>query len=447
MEERVIDKKISLNKYLSWFSLPVGLGAIFLSIIPIVFAQLLQKFYPIIDNHYIGQLGTQALLIHNIQYSFISLGQYIGSATAISCLIFWKRAEFIDKQKSVLVLHVGLCLLASLICFSVASFYTSNILSYFSVDAIYNNLAKIYFHIGLVNMVLQSLYVGLLGIVIAANKEKLSLVFSIILLIINLLADSIALHVVFSGGISPQSILPVMLMISLSSSVVLLLCNFILIKLILKHATGWNKLDFKVILKVWFNELGGAFISGIYPILYIFQLGAVKSSGSLLITYQLIMQITSVLCIPLLATMQIALRDASAQVLTNDSAPQWWKELFYFGLIPTQFLLMLFILAPRKIIYLVFGYAVPFDQHNYLLLFLVASMIGQIGNILTVPIRAKKRSHLVTTSYFITDFIVMLGGMQLIIAIHNATPTSTGFITLLYTIVYLFINLMFALRV
>lgn len=452
MENTIVEKSstrpLNIWTILQWLKLPSGMKLILFAVVPIILAQVIQKLYPIVDNHYITILGTQALLIHNIQFSFISLGQYIGTATATSCLIFWKRTEYLEKQKAVLVMHVALCVISVLFCVGIAGIYTNQIFSHFSVQPEYYALAKVYFHIGLINMSLQAIYLTLMGIIIAANKEKLNLIFSIIFLTINILADSIAIHIIFSGVVSPEHIFPVMLTIILSNCALLTFCIIFMGRLILKHTQGWQIPNVLEIFKIWMNELGGAFISGVYPIIYIFQLGAVKSTGSMLITYQLLLQLTTVFCIPLLATMQIALRDASASggKWSIASVPRWWQELFYFGLLPTQILLIIFILVPDWAIRLVFGYVVPADHNSFIVLFLLASIIGQIGNALTVPIRARKNSHLVTTSYFIADILVMLGGMQLIIMHHWANPTTTGIVTLVYASIYFLINLCFAFR-
>lgn len=434
---------------IQFFQFPIGIKGIFYSVLPIMFIQALQRIYPIIDNHFITVLGTQALLIHNIQYSFISLGQYIGAATATSYLIFWRRDENSDKQRSIFIIQFGLCFLVTLFCVLFATLYTKEILNHFSVQKEYYHLATVYFHLGLINMLFQAIYLALIGVIIAEKMEKLSLFFSIILLSLNFLVDYVAIHFIFSGMISPSHIFPAMMVIVMSTLLMLLFAVIILIYIVLKRTNGWHLPNIRQVFKIWSNELGGAFISGIYPIIYIFQLGAVKASGSILITYQLLLQLTSVFCIPLLSIMQIALRDASAVDGKNtdqQKAPRWWQKLFYFGLVPTQLLLIVFTVVPVFFISKVFGYIVPSEQVIFVQLFLIASIIGQFGNALTVPIRARKKSHLVTTSYFIADVIIMLGGMQLIIFLGHANPVNTGLVTLTYATVYLFINAYFSFR-
>jgi Na+-driven multidrug efflux pump len=76
-----------------WLAPPKYLLSIFKIIIPLVIAQLLQRLYPAVDNRYLSTLGSQALLIYNLQYNFVNLGQFIGIATSFSALLFWNRKE------------------------------------------------------------------------------------------------------------------------------------------------------------------------------------------------------------------------------------------------------------------------------------------------------------------------------------------------------------------
>jgi Na+-driven multidrug efflux pump len=418
------------------------------AILPLMLAQIVQRFYPIIDNHYISNLGAEALLIHNIQYGFINFGQYIGSATAVSCLVFWNRAEYHGKQGGIFYINMGMCIGASLLFALIASVFSNQILSHFSVPTEYYSLASRYFHLGLCNMVLQALYIGLIGIVISVNKERLSLFFSLALLGFNIVSDSLVIHFLFSGAITPQNVSPAMLTIIVANMSMVAVCIGIMLYLLknqIKHCTLSKT---KEVLKIWFNEIGGAFISGFYPIIYLFQLGQIATNGSLLVTYQLLMQLTAVFCIPILATMQVALRDAAAEQGRPWSgyAPHWVRVLNYFGLIPTQILLIIFMIFPIMLINMVFGYSTPVEHLSYIIIYLFASIIGQLGNAFTVAIRARKNSHLVTTGYFISDVIILVGGTQLLFLFHIASPMTAGIVMLIYTCCYTAINAYFALR-
>ena len=158
------------------------------------------------------------------------------------------------------------------------------------------------------------------------------------------------------------------------------------------------------------------------------------------------LHVAYVFSLPLLACVQIAVRDASAfisrqNINTKTSRiPHWWQQLFYTGLIPTLFLLGIATVAPTLIISRFYGYATPLDHIPFLSIFFFACLIGQIGNTLTIPIRARKKSILVTKNFLIAEFLIMLGGTQFMLLSQRATPWNLGNLTLLFTIFYLLLN-------
>lgn len=432
------------NLYLSWLSFPSNISSGIILILPIFFLNLFQKLFPVVDNHYIALLGEQSLLIHGVQNSFISLGQYIGSATATACLIFWPRTEYSGQQKTIFIFHLLLCFIIIAITAIIANYNSQTILVHFHIKSEYLKLAHIYFKIGLCNMILQAMYLTLNGLMLATGQQKLGLFFYLFLLLFNIFSDSIAVHYFFTGEITPDGVLPAMLIIGSSTTVFLILLCIIMTRRILVLADDWNTTEFYSQFKIWLAELGSAFISGIYPVIYAFQLGSIKSEDSLLVSYQLALNLTSVICAPLMASMQLSLLKASEEDSINNSIyttpPKWWGELLYIGLIPSQLLLIITTLFISQSFGLIYNYKVPFSHFNFVLLFFIATIIGQIGNALTVFIRAKKRNLLITKCYFFADIIIMLGGMQLIIFTEHTTPNATGIVTLLYAIFYTGVN-------
>lgn len=412
------------------------------SVLPIIFSQLSQRLFPIVDNHYIGFMGNQPLLIHNILYGFIFLGQSIGGATATCCLIFWNRSDFCNHQRGIFLISLLLCFACAILLALAANQYSNEIFNYFGINDNYLGIAKLYFRIGLANMILQAIYFALSGMIIAVGEEKSTLIYSFTLLILNLAADKLAIKFILIRPLSIHIIHNAMLAICSSMVLILIILNSCMAyKVIVKsNHLGFPKIT--PILKIWLSEFLCAAIGGIYPIIYAFQLGSVKTSNNLLLTYQLILQYTSIICIPLFASMQIALRNASNKKCDEKNSCLW-NNLIYFGLIPTFGLLIIELMLSTSGMKLFFNYLIPTDHVKYVLLFFIATMVGQIGNMLTVPLRAKMQSRLVTISYFISDFIVMVGGMQIIILTGIATPTTTGVITLLYTMSYLFLNAFF----
>ena len=288
-----------------------------LSIFPLILAQILQRLYFVVDNHFIAKLGSEALLINNIQFSFLYIGQYIGGATATSCLIFWNRQEYKGKQGSVFFIHILLCVLASALCMTIGYIFSHRILNYFSVPSEYTELATNYFKCGLMNLILQSLYVSLLGVMVALGKERLTFIISGGMLITATIINYFSIHLFFNGIVSPETISKAMYVIIFSNSILLFLASACMF-----FSANQNKLfqklsNMKEIGKVWGNEIGGGFLTSIDPIIYVFQLGLVITASSLLVTYQLLMQLAAIFCILLIATMQVCIRDASKTFSSN----------------------------------------------------------------------------------------------------------------------------------
>lgn len=426
--------------------LPNDLSKIYLSVLPLILAQILQRLYFVVDNHYISVLGEQALLIHNIQFSFLYIGQYIGAATGISCLIFWKREEYRNQQNAVFNFHMMLCFMATLICVIGAGIFSNQIMRYFNVPDNYLKMSIYYFDYGLFNMTLQSLYVGMFGVAVASGKEKLTLITSGIMLLIAVFVDRFAVYQIFDGQPSSTSIGKPLFIIIIANSIILMIGILILFILNRQKKLDKKLIGVKTIFKVWINELGAGFLTGFDPIIYVFQLGLVTTKESLLVTYQLLMQLAGIFCIPLYAVMQIAVRDASEKFRSQEKGllPEWLKTLILFGLIPTTLLMTVYLIFLQEFFTLIYHYMIPSDQMSYVLLFLVGSILGQVGNALTVPVRAKKNSHLVTLGYLLSDFLVLLAGMQIIIFFNIATPFAAGIVMFSYTVFYTLLNGYFA---
>lgn len=425
---------------------PKDLSKFYWSVLPLIIAQILQRLYFVVDNHYIAVLGENALLIHNIQFSFLYIGQYIGAATGTSCLIFWRRNEYIHNQNAVFNYHMLLCFVVTLLCVIGAGLFSYPIMHYFNVPKSYLNIATFYFEYGLFNMALQSVYVSMFGVSVASGKEKLTLLTSAMMLFIAIFVDRIAVYYVFDGDFSVSSITKPLFIMIVANSILLMLGILILFILNRQKKSKAKLIGKKAIFKVWINELGGGLLTGFDPIIYVFQLGLVATKESLLVTYQLLMQLAGIFCIPLYAVMQIAVRDASEKFdsLQKGTFAEWLKTLILFGLIPTILLMFVYLGFPQKLFTLTYNYIIPSDQMSYAILFLAGSIIGQIGNALTVPTRAKKNSHHVTLVYFLSDFLVLIAGMQLVIFFDIATPFTAGLVMFSYTVFYTIMNAYFA---
>lgn len=433
-------KNISLKE---WLSAPTNIRASIMIVLPVIFSQLLQRLYPIIDNHYLNVLGHQALYIHSIQYNFVTFGQFIGTATVFSCLVFWRRKECTSQQGNILIKHLLVTSLLTIAIGLIAWFNSDRIMNLYHVDKEYLAVATLYLSIGLANMILQAIYISLDGMLVASQQQKYSMFIAVLLLIGNIAADNYAAYHLFLGEKNMIGITNPMLVIGLSTTGLMLFAIIVSLGLVLSRVHGWSRFSLKDMLGVWWSELGIYLIRGITPFIFAYQFCLINAGTGFLVTYQLALQLSFIFCLPLLASMQIAIREASATASETQNAPvpHWWQSLLYTGMLPSTILLSLGIFAAVPIMQIVYGYAPPVDHIEYLSIFFISCWVGQWGNVFTVPLRAKKLNYLVTKNFFISELIILLGGTQLLILLNQATPLTIGYLTLLFTLTYCLLNM------
>jgi len=426
----------------NWLKPPLNWKTCYLLVFPIIISQILQRLYPVIDSRFISLLGNEPLLIHSVQYNFIIFGQFIGSATAISCLVFWSRKECVQRQGSIFLKHLLLVCLSMVALAVQLGIFSRYIMTSYKVDPVYLSLSSTYLCIGLVNMVLQAIYGSLDGMLIASGQQKRAVLISFALLIANILADAFAIYILFSGTQHPASVYYPLIFIGISTTTLILIACLVVAYLIIRKVQGWEQIQFKEILPVWRSEIGIYFIRGITPFIYALQLISIKSSSGFLPTYQLALQISYVLCLPLLASMQLAVRNASEAISKNSNhiVPVWWNELLYTGLLPTIILLIIGILFPIGIFSSVYHYVPPVDHIPFIPIFFFACLVGQFANVLTIPIRSRKKNYLMTRNFFLAEFVVMLGGTQLLIWFGLAKPWNVGVVIALFVLAQLVLN-------
>jgi hypothetical protein len=230
------------------------------------------------------------------------------------------------------------------------------------------------------------------------------------------------------------------LLIGLSTTCLLALAIGVAFKLIISKVQGWKPFTLKEMLPVWWGELGVYMIRGIVPFIFAYQLCFVDSSSKFLTSYQFVLHITYIFCFPLIAAMQVAIRD-NANTEKQMSIPSWWNTFYYTGFVPTSVLMILGAIFAAPLMTLIYGYKTPLDHLAFLSLFFISSWIGQVGNTLTIPLRIAKKSYLITKNFFLAELLIMLGGTQLAIIYHMATTTMLGYISLLFTLSYTMLNL------
>ena len=421
----------------AWINIPPNLAKQYYVLLPLILAQILQRLYLMVDSRYATELGQQALLIHSVQYNFIAFGQLIGAATAISCLIFWRRKEDYLKQGSIFTKHLVLTTCFCLLVAIPSTFFAKAIVIAYKIDPNFAKIGCIYLWIGLINMILQAVFGSLDGMLIASGQQRKSMAISLLLVLCKVVFDIYAVDILFTMPASPTSIYSPLLIIGLSNTALLCCACFVSGYLVVKKVEGWEKFSFKEMISVWSSEIGVYFIRGVIPFFYAYQLALLIVSPGFFATYQLVFHLSYIFCLPLIAAMQIAVREASLHISNinqsiRTSVPLWWNNLFYTGLLPTIIMLLMGSIFYSFMLKVVYNYVPPKDHLPFIPLYFLACILGQIGTALTISIRARKASYLVTASFFINQIVILLGCTQLLIIFHLGTPRTIGWLMIFY---------------
>lgn len=405
-----------------------------LIVLPVALSQILQRLFHVVDNRFVGQLGEDALLLHNVQYTFVVFGQLMGAATATSALVFWSREESQSRKRSLLNRHLmtsaGLGL-GFWILFASLSTY---IFGHFSVaPGLYANGGHLYFLIGLTNMALQGVYGTVDGFLIASGKQRVTFALSAVQVILNAAADYTAVSYFHSTGR-----LDIALMIVGISTTLILLGTLVTgYRIVRNQATGESEMPMATIFPVLKAELLAGLLRACVPLVAAWSFARIEGSAHFLVTHNLALHLSYLFCLPLLAAAQVATKDASANYRSHD----WRAGLFYVGILPTTLLLIIAAAIGGPLIQWAYGFQVPSDHLPYLALFFIACAIGQVANSLSVPLRAHKLSFLITRHFAIAEYGVWLGGMALLAVYHRATPFAIGVVTILFAVSFLILNL------
>jgi Na+-driven multidrug efflux pump len=388
---------------------------------PLFFSQILLRLFPIVDNHYVSYLGSEALLIHNIQANFILLGQFVGVATMISLLVFWKRAECQGKQGSVLKRHLFLTLGFVVLVAIPAGMFAKSIMHAYGISPAYLPLACWYLRIGLVTMIGQALYGSLDGVLTGMNQQHWGMLLSGILLILNILIDAYVIHRMLS-----------FLIIGASTAGLILLGCLVMLALIIPKVDGWAIFGWQQILKVWRAELGLYLLRSIVPFVYAYQISLIEGMKGFWVTYQFALQLAYLVCLPLVASLQITTRNTSEAWSHGRDYP-WFAEMFYLGLLPTFVLSAIGIIWPIALTESIFHH-VPIGMAVFLPIYFIACCIGQVSNAFTAPIRAMKKNALLVWYMFFSEIVVLLGGTQLLLWSHTATFWTLGLVNVFFSL-------------
>jgi hypothetical protein len=413
-------------------------------LLPLVATQLLQRMEHVIDNRFISALGSGALLIHSINYNFFQVAQAVGLAASTSALIFWKRAECADRQKSILTRHVIVTALAGL-CIAGACFpFLRAIATQYGVSAENLPAATRYLGVGLLNLILAAVYTPLNALLIASDQRVKSLVNVGMLLVVKMAAGFIALHV----AASHQGLTHPMIVIGAGGSLAIASLSAIAWWHVRLRAHGDLSFGFAQMRSVWGHEMGTAAIRSTSPFLYTFFLAKSVSGSSLMVTYQLTLHLAYILCLPQTSGGQLAMRDASAeQSLPEEKRPQglldadWFRWFFAVSILPTQVLLFLGAAFAPFLMRVFYAYALPREHMAFVSIYFLACAVGQWGNIYLIELRALRKNATAMRNFLVAEIGVMVGLTGLAVWAGWGTPLVLGLVVMAYCGTYLALNL------
>lgn len=422
------------------------------TVLPLILTYVLQRCEHVVDVRFMSTLSFDALSTHSVFYNEFLVGQAIGVATATSVLMLWRRKEAVGGQGFILRSHLLFAFLVSGLVALIVWPFVGKISQFFGLPPVFD-AAPIYLTLGLLNLVLQATYGAINAMLIASDQRKKSLIYISGLLAAKLAVGLFAINVLWDGSHAAASVKTPMLVIGSFSLVSLLFIGALGISSVAKKVDGWARVDFDLISGVWRSEIGVAIIRSIAPVVLSSQLTRVAGSERFFVTYQLALQLAYFLVLPLSASAQLALREASSEqshAATDRLVPlksgAWFGNYFFAGLLPAESLLLFTAFAAPILMSVIFGYNVPSDHRVFLFYYFIACMIGQVGNFMVVRLRSIKKNAQVTRNALISEIVVQLGVTQLFILSGNLTPTTAAISTLLYCSTHLLLNGSFVFR-
>jgi Na+-driven multidrug efflux pump len=431
--------KSEIHWFGKWIAPPKDVATYLPMILPLVFSQVLQRLFHVVDNRFVAELGPAALLIHNVQYNLIVLGQFLGVAGSTTALVLWGRKENACRKRSLMnrILILTGCVAISL---AIPIFFSSGrLLTHFSIPEELLPLAKTYICLGLLNMVLQAFFGCLDGVFIACGQQKKSFLIAGVLVAGNLIADYCSIYLFRKHGSFDAALLAV----GISTTVLIGSVLAVSRSLLRRYAHGAEVMLYRKIREVWAGELGIVLIRSVSPIIYAFFLAQALAVESLVVSYNLALHLAYLACLPLAAGVQLAVRDSSRDLSEGKkgtSPPVWWNDFFYIGLLPTMTMLLLLSILPGWHITKVYGVEVSNQHVIFLTAFFSSCMLGQLGHVFSIRIRANKMSQLVTRNFLVSELCIHIGLVWFLTASGRASPRNLGLASLAYTFSYLILN-------
>jgi hypothetical protein len=222
---------------------------------------------------------------------------------------------------------------------------------------------------------------------------------------------------------------------------------YLALKSTFQLADGWGKFSLKHPLRVWPSEIGIGLVSALCPLIFTFQIAKANTHEGFFVTYQIALHLTCLLTLPVLAGIQVAVRDASSEHSEGGSQgfkpihrSRWWPHFFFASLLPTVSALTVATFIPKKIIYWIYGYTVPQEHLAFLPLFFGAWILFQFGSVFIIVLRASQKNHIATRNILISGFLVQLGFTQILLYLGVCTSFGVGLAVAASCLTFLILN-------
>ena len=382
------------------------------------------------------------LYVNSVQFTFVMLGQCVGLASATSCLIFWKLRENLLKQGSIFVKHTACTMICLLLIVACLLLLDDMIFKAFGIKTAAAEITQQYFSIGIMSLLAQGIYTLFDGVLLAQERQKYGLTIIIALVVLNITFDQFIALLCFRHYLSVST---AFLLMGLSTTLLLVLGSLLSFSIIVRNIHCWEALKFTEVRSVLFSEFGLSLVRGLTPIIYSYQLSMVVSKLSLLTTYQLILNLSYVFCLPLVGGVRLAVREASSEVFEyRKSGPlknNWRSLFFYLSFLPTMLALLLMPTTYDMLLRFFYNFILPRDHAIFVVLFFSTCLLGQIGNTYGIWLRAWKQSKSITKNFFVAEILVLLLGTQLLISYHLLSPSTAGYLSLFYGMTYMILNM------
>lgn len=409
----------------------------FKQILPVVLTQILIRLFHVSDFRIVVGLGEEVRLIHAVQHHLSTFGQFVGSAGLTTLLVLWPRFKEPEQRarllSATLVLTVALCLLVTI----VIRFSGDTLAEHFKFAGVTQSFSGSYLSFGCINMALLAVQLCLDGALLSVGLQRFTLLNTAILAVGNLLFDVGAVHLFKEGRLD----LPSAALAFVGGTSLWFLLGIVISVTILRRHLPFRKLTDRAapgLFGVWKHEVGIAITRSISPLWYAYQVGGVAALGPFLVTYQAALHVAYIAAVPLAGALPVAVRDCSREISGKGAREPgtWLKELIFFTFLPCTAFLFLAAILGRPLLETFFQVQASAVEGQFLSLFFVGCGIGQLGHVISVPLRANLKNHLLTRWVVISELLANNLGFLFLSRQPGFHVGWLGYLTLGYASLY-----------